>query len=92
MIRCPNKCGNQKITPAGPSFTTAVYYPPIYNEAGLNTNPDRNALISCWKCLNCGCRWINEDGKIKILEKGSKPNIVSKILKEEGIDEIIIKF
>ncbi len=63
-MKCPNKCGNQMVTPDGPGFTTLVYYPPIYNELGVNTNLDRNTITSSWKCLNCGCRWTEANGEV----------------------------
>ena len=35
------------------SATTALYYPPIY-EDGVNINPDRNTTTTYCTCLNCG--------------------------------------
>ena len=38
---------------AGPGMTTLVYYPPIYDANGINTNPDRNTVKDAWTCLDC---------------------------------------
>ena len=81
-MRCPNKCSNQRVTPDGISTITAVYFPPIYNEVGVNINPDRNTMVSYWKCLFCGCRWVDKNGKIKILEKGSVCKVSCKVVSE----------
>jgi hypothetical protein len=32
---------------------TAMYYPPIYDENGVNTNPDGNITTTYYTCLNC---------------------------------------
>ena len=37
----------------GGGTSTLVYYPPQYNEAGVNTNPDRNTCTYHWQCLEC---------------------------------------
>lgn len=33
--------------------STCMYYPPKYNEKGINTNPDRNTITSVWHCDEC---------------------------------------
>lgn len=35
------------------SMSTLVYYPPVYDKRGNNTNPDRNTTRSGWRCLKC---------------------------------------
>jgi hypothetical protein len=37
----------------GSTFRTLMYYPPHYDENGVNTNPDRNTTKSHWKCTEC---------------------------------------
>jgi len=39
---------------------TAVYYPPIYDETGRNTNADRNRITQRWECLRCGHIYVVE--------------------------------
>ena len=34
-------------------FVTASYYPPIYDENGVNTNPDKNIHTKVYKCIEC---------------------------------------
>ena len=50
MIKCPN-CGASHYS-EGPSFRTAVYYPPIWKD-GVNTNPDRNVTTTEAHCCEC---------------------------------------
>ena len=38
--------------------STLVAYIPIYDENGVNTNPDRNTTTSNLECLSCGKRWV----------------------------------
>ena len=52
--KCPH-CGASYYLP-GVSYTTAVYYPPIYKD-GVNINPDRNKCTSTYHCLACGKDW-----------------------------------
>ena len=42
----------------GPTSSTCVYYPPIYNKYGENTNPDKNRRSTPHECLSCGDTWI----------------------------------
>lgn len=49
---CPH-CKKPTIRTAGMSLVTAVYYPPVYDEKGNNTNPDRNKQTSHYKCNEC---------------------------------------
>lgn len=52
MIQCP-KCGSQAREERWVT-STLVYYTPIYDENGVNTNPDRNAITTLWECRSCG--------------------------------------
>lgn len=36
---------------------TDMYYPPIYNKFGRNTNPDMNITYGTVRCLTCNKRW-----------------------------------
>lgn len=56
-IKCPY-CGESYFG-VGPTFTTAVYYPPIYKN-GVNINPDQNKSITKYECLKCGRFWEEE--------------------------------
>ena len=38
---------------AGLSNVTLVYYMPIYDKNGVNTNPDRNITTTNYYCINC---------------------------------------
>jgi len=33
--------------------STAMYFPPQYDEKGNNINPDRNIITTNWQCLKC---------------------------------------
>ncbi len=50
--QCPY-CEKPTRRTGGVSTITCAYYPPIYDENGINTNPDRNTATSDWKCLEC---------------------------------------
>lgn len=52
--KCPH-CGESYYSP-GVSYTTAVYYTPIYKD-GVNINPDRNKCTSTYHCHACGKDW-----------------------------------
>jgi len=49
---CPY-CQIPTIREAGCSMQTNVYYPPVYNEKGENTNPDRNYIVKNYRCRKC---------------------------------------
>lgn len=51
---CEEKCRFQEI---GPSMTTCVYYPPVYDKHGNNTNPDGNITSGSLNCITCGKTW-----------------------------------
>lgn len=51
----PERC---EFSPTGPAFTTDMYYPPRYNRAGENLNPDGNVTSQEWSCSACEKRWI----------------------------------
>lgn len=53
-VKCPY-CGGAYFA-VGPTFTTAVYYAPIYKD-GVNINPDHNKSITKYECLKCGRFW-----------------------------------
>lgn len=53
-IKCP-KCG-AKYFEVGPSYCTAVYYPPIIKD-GVNINTNHNKSITTYNCCECGHRW-----------------------------------
>lgn len=36
---------------------TAAYYKPVYNEKGVNTNPDRNTQTSSYHCSKCNKKY-----------------------------------
>ncbi len=52
---CPH-CQVPTTRTSGMSVSHAVYYPPIYDKNGVNTNPDKNDSTTEYKCLEC-----NED-------------------------------
>lgn len=39
------------------SSSTCAYYKPMYNEDGVNTNPDRNRTDTVYKCNKCKKQW-----------------------------------
>ena len=49
---CP-KCKKPTKRLKGLSITTAVYYPPIYDENGVNINTDANYTTTEYICLEC---------------------------------------
>jgi hypothetical protein len=50
----PDKC---RIQATGPSWSTCVYYPPIYDGHGNNLNPDGNKHYTPMRCSTCGREW-----------------------------------
>ncbi len=50
--QCPY-CEKPTIRQGGMTTVTCAYYPPIYDENGNNTNPDRNTRTSDWYCNDC---------------------------------------
>ena len=50
--QCP-RCEKPTVRTEGFSSITAAYYPPIYDENGVNTNPDRNSTTSSYNCNGC---------------------------------------
>ena len=53
-IKCP-KCG-ARCFEVGPSYCTAVYYPPIIKD-GVNINTNHNKSITTYTCCECGHIW-----------------------------------
>jgi hypothetical protein len=49
---CPN-CKKPTKRTVGTSTSTCMYFPPIYDENGNNTNPDRNKTTASYTCLEC---------------------------------------
>lgn len=41
----------------GVSMTTAMYFTPIYDKNGVNTNPDGNITSSKVSCVTCHRKW-----------------------------------
>jgi hypothetical protein len=50
--QCPY-CKKPTKRTGGIGTVTAMYFPPIYDENGINTNPDRNIQTSRWTCNEC---------------------------------------
>lgn len=50
--QCPY-CQKPTKRTQGMSTRTAMYFAPIYDENGYNTNPDRNNTMTDWQCLEC---------------------------------------
>lgn len=61
MIKCPY-CNASKYM-EGNSFSTACYYPPIY-ENGVNINPDKNKTTTVCRCLECGKEFTVTNGVV----------------------------
>lgn len=49
---CPN-CNKPTIRTKGARTSTLIYFPPRYDENGVNLNPDRNTVTSEWRCEGC---------------------------------------
>ena len=43
-----------------PTITTCVYYTPVYDKNGVNTNPDKNMSQFNMECHTCGKIWIGK--------------------------------
>jgi len=41
----------------GIGMTTSMYYPPIYDKHGNNTNPDGNTTSGEMTCTTCNKKW-----------------------------------
>ena len=48
---------NEPLYQAGVMSTTMAYYPPRYDENGVNQNPDRNVTSGTVTCTKCGRSW-----------------------------------
>ena len=55
MLKCP-RCGSTDPIIEGYSTTTAVYYPPVW-ENGVNINPDGNVTTTKYTCGKCECNF-----------------------------------
>jgi len=54
---CPY-CNKPTKRSSGVCYKTALYYSPIYDENGNNTNPDRNIITREYQCLECGKTYV----------------------------------
>jgi len=63
--QCPHCKKPTKRTSHG-SSSTLMYYMPVYDENGVNTNPDRNTITTAYECLECNKTYVvsgnNVDG------------------------------
>jgi hypothetical protein len=50
---CPNCKKPTKRNGSSFGFRTLMYFPPVYDENGNNTNPDRNIETTKYHCLEC---------------------------------------
>lgn len=50
----------EKPTHRTSSYTTvtAMYFPPRYDENGININPDRNSMTTQYTCLECNKSYV----------------------------------
>ena len=55
MLKCP-RCESTDPIIEGYSTTTAVYYPPVW-ENGVNINPDGNVTTTNYTCGKCECNF-----------------------------------
>ncbi len=55
--QCPH-CKKPTVRTEGMSMTTCMYFQPVYNEQGENTNPDRNTTTTDWHCNSCGNTYV----------------------------------
>lgn len=51
---CQNDC---RFVEVGPSMTTSMYFPPVYDKNGNNTNPDGNITSGTLSCRICNKTW-----------------------------------
>lgn len=61
--QCPN-CKRPTKRTGGGGTVTAMYYQPVYDENGVNTNPDRNTRTSMWECLDCNKRYVTKGNNV----------------------------
>lgn len=54
----------------GPTFTTAMYFTPVFDKHGNNLNPDGNTSSSEVHCAVCGKSWTSRTqyGKTEFAE------------------------
>lgn len=71
MININVECEKECMFRYGVSMTTAAYYPPVYNKAGVNVNPDMNTTSGDVTCITCGKSWfyISQNGNTTYTEK-----------------------
>jgi len=51
---CDSEC---RFVEEGPSLSTDVYYPPVYDKHGVNVNPDGNITSGTIRCTVCNKSW-----------------------------------
>ena len=49
---CPH-CQKPTQRSGGTGSTTLTYFHPVYDETGVNINPDRNTTTTQWHCHEC---------------------------------------
>ena len=54
----------------GPTMTTCMYYPPVYDKHGNNINPDMNSTSGAVDCNVCKKHWtyISVNGNTNYVE------------------------
>ena len=55
--QCPH-CDKPTKRTEGMSMSTSMYYPPTYDEKGVNINPDRNTITTEYVCQECNRGYI----------------------------------
>jgi len=50
---CPY-CKKPTERSGGMGEVTMMYFPPVWDKEGNNTNPDRNIKTTYWRCQECG--------------------------------------
>ena len=55
---CPNGGVGCRVT-EGMGTTTLAFYQPVYNEFGVNNNPDMNTTTIPLSCSTCGRKFIS---------------------------------
>lgn len=79
---CPY-CQKPTERTGGYGLVTLLYYEPVYDVNGINTNPDRNTMTMSWECQECGNDYTTSGnaydgysycGKFDIVIEESEPN------------------
>lgn len=48
----------------GATYTTSMYFTPVYDEHGNNINPDRNRATKDWRCFACDRQYSTSGNQI----------------------------